>query len=277
MKHIFLAGLLGFSTLFCQEETLVGWQELPRITLFERGKVAVLESIATSIACLLMKAPRWAHVIMPSIGTCALGPSVVRGLIFKRKLALLQMPHIYDRNNFTDPLLYVNLFVHPLDEHTQLSSGASIWRAYNNLDDHRKILFAQGLVQMLDYDSAEEALKAVTQAKQYRQRQLHDLKKYSDIEEHLYATLSGIDRCVYSDDQFFMIDSGLLEDRCETVIDSGMYRQQVSFDTATKRITKTAVSSWYEDDYVYYYASWYGFELLQAYSRLLALERIWQS
>lgn len=277
MNFLFLAGFLACMSLGAQNAIYVGQQELPRITLFERSKIAALESIASSIAFLWIGAPRWAHIIVPSLGTFALGPSVVKGLMFKRKIALLQVPRVYDPKDFTDPLLYVTMFAHPFDKDTFLTSGATLWNTYNQLDDEQKQQFAQGLLRDLDYTSRDEGLQAVTQAKNYRKAQLEDLKKYSDIQERLQGLLSSSDEVSKKNDQLFYADTAVIKEKVQELIDSGSYCQPVFFDTHTKRITQASVSSWYADDFVYYYASWYGFELLQAYGRLLALQKIWQA
>ncbi len=278
MNYMFLTVLLGFSTLFGEESTcVVGWQELPRISLFDRGKAFALESLASSLVFLWMGTPRWTHALLPSLGVCALGPSVVRGLILKKKMEQLRKPRFYDPHNFTDPVLYVTCFLHPLDHHSVLTSAASIVGAFNDLDEAQKKVFAQGLLCDLDYASCQEALCAVSLAKNYRRLQLQDLKQYSDIEDRLHDIVSSLGAVSKQYDQWFYVDPLILQKGIEDVLDSGVFRQEISFNSTTKRLSKLPVSGWYEDDFVYYYASWYGFELLQAYGRLLALEQVWQS
>ena len=107
---------------------------------------------------------------------------------------------------------------------------------------------------------------------------LHDIKQYSDIEERLHRIIYfQLDDFRSQTEHLLVSEPEDLERFVQQIIDSGTYCQPVIMNTLTKYVHIESVSPWYEDDFVYYHASWYGFELLKAYSRLLALERIWGS
>lgn len=286
-QYVLIVSLLG-SVLSCQASDVVGWQEFPRVTIADKCLMVALQSLSASMSLyfidLDLKKTAWLHDInplvfhgiTPSIGALSLCPSLITGFKFKRKADALKIQKIYDSKIFTDPLLYVNAFEHPFNSKILIVSGAGLWKAYTAIETEMQPEFACRLFKSLDYDSVEWALRSTREAKKQVEKALQDLKKYSDIEDRLNRVIYFQEqKPVLRFDHLLKAEPEDLEVFVEQILDSGTYCQEVTIHTLTKQVSMQEAPTWYGDDFVYHYASRYGFELLKTYSRLLALEKIW--
>ncbi len=282
MKQLFLSLCLVSSFLGASDQ-IVGWQEFPRTTMTEKCIVTVMQSLSASIGFYAMgkydkniKVPGWMHAVSPTVGACALGPTLVRGWRFKSKIAASKIPKMYDPQNLTDPLLYVNTIAHPFNPDVLIISGAGLWKAFQAVDAEQQVVFAKTLLKNFDYDSVEWALRSVREAKKQIEQALHDIKKYSDIEDRLNRIIDFQQhKAITRTEHMLGVEPEELEGFVQQILDSGTYCQQVTINSITREVTTQDLSqTWHEDDFVYYYASWYAFELLKSYSRLLAFEKI---
>jgi hypothetical protein len=289
MKNLFLSLLVTSGVLAATSQEAVGWQEFPRTTLTEKCISAALQSVSSTIFLYYLnaglknntntqniKVPFWMYAANPTIGACSLMPTILRGFSFKRKIADLKKVKLYDPKNRMDPLLYINTVVHALTPEKHLSSGAQLWKAYSALEPQEQTLFAQKLLTTLEYSSVDWALRAVREAKKQTEQALQDVKKYSDIEDRLNRIIDFQNHTqVTRTEHMLTTDLQVVEEYIEQILDGGTYCQQVTIDTLTRAVsTQDLTKTWHDDDFIYYYASWYAFELLKRYSLLLAFEKI---